>query len=189
MQLANQEAQRFNHEYIGTEHVLLGLIKEGSGVACHVLRNMGIEVGEVRKRVEDKSFCGPDMVTMGKLPQTPRTKQVILYAIEEAKSLKHTYVGTEHLLLGLVREDGGLACDVLKSFDLKLEDIRQETLELLGYSIPEEKESDQLLMVQRVAEHLAIEDGLLSVFAKIAGVTDEEWKKKVEEHKKSKEAK
>src|SRR5687768_13254072 len=89
MQLANQEAQRFNHEYIGTEHILLGLIKEGSGVAANVLKNLDISFHKVRQEIEKIVQSGPDMVTMGKLPQTPRSKKVIEYAVEEAKSLKH----------------------------------------------------------------------------------------------------
>ncbi len=98
MQLANQEAQRFNHEYVGTEHVLLGLIKEGSGVAANVLRNLDVDLRKIRNEVEKIVQAGPEMVTMGKLPQTPRAKKVIEYAIEEARNLNHNYVGTEHLL-------------------------------------------------------------------------------------------
>ena len=109
MQLANQEAQRFNHEYIGTEHILLGLVKEGSGVAANVLKNLDIDLRKVRLEVEKLVKSGPDMVTMGKLPQTPRAKKVIEYAIEEARNLNHNYVGTEHLLLGLLREQDGWA--------------------------------------------------------------------------------
>src|SRR5258706_1598843 len=95
MQLANQEAQRFNHEYIGTEHILLGLIKEGSGVAANVLNNLGIDLLMVRLDIEMIVQVGPDMVIMGsKLPQTPRAKRVIEFAIEEARTLNHQYVGT-----------------------------------------------------------------------------------------------
>ena len=103
MALANQEAQRFNHEYIGTEHILLGLVKEGSGVGANVLKNLDVDLRKVRLEVEKLVKSGPDMVTMGKLPQTPRAKKVIEYAIEEARNLNHNYVGTEHLLLGLLR--------------------------------------------------------------------------------------
>src|ERR1700748_3687180 len=91
MQLANQEAQRFNHEYIGTEHILLGLIKEGQGVASHVLKNLDIDLRKVRLEVEKIVRSGPDMVTMGRLPQTPRAKKVIEYAIEEARNFDHNY--------------------------------------------------------------------------------------------------
>src|SRR5215213_9309841 len=89
MQLANQEAQRFNHEYIGTEHILLGLVKEGSGVAANVLKNLDVDLRKIRLEVEKIVQAGPDMVTMGKLPQTPRAKKVIEYAIEEARNLNH----------------------------------------------------------------------------------------------------
>lgn len=132
MALANQEAQRFNHEYIGTEHILLGLVKEGSGVGANVLKNLGVDLRKVRLEVEKLVHSGPDMVTMGKLPQTPRAKKVIEYAIEEARNLNHNYVGTEHLLLGLLREHDGVAAQVLMNLGLKLEEVREEVLNLLG---------------------------------------------------------
>src|ERR1700756_5033230 len=135
MQLANQEAQRFNHEYVGTEHVLLGLIKEGSGVAANVLRNLDVDLRKIRNEVEKIVQAGPDMVTMGKLPQTPRAKKVIEYAIEEARNLNHNYVGTEHLLLGLLREQEGVAAQVLVALNLKLEEVREEVLNLLGHGM------------------------------------------------------
>ncbi len=134
MQLANQEAQRFNHEYIGTEHILLGLVKEGSGVAANVLKNLDIDLRKIRLEVEKIVQSGPDMVTMGKLPQTPRAKKVIEYSIEEARNLGHNYVGTEHLLLGLLREQEGVAAQVLMNLGLKLEDVREEVLNLLGHN-------------------------------------------------------
>jgi len=132
MALANQEAQRFNHEYIGTEHILLGLVKEGSGVGANVLKNLGVDLRKVRMEVEKLVKSGPEMVTMGKLPQTPRAKRVIEYAIEEARNLNHNYVGTEHLLLGLLREQDGVAAQVLMNLGLKLEEVREEVLNLLG---------------------------------------------------------
>ncbi|MFN4257653.1 MAG: ATP-dependent Clp protease ATP-binding subunit [Gemmataceae bacterium] len=135
MQLANQEAQRFNHEYIGTEHILLGLVKEGSGVAANVLKNLDIDLRKIRMEVEKIVQAGPDMVTMGKLPQTPRAKKVIEYSIEEARNLNHNYVGTEHLLLGLLREQEGVAAQVLMNLGLKLEDVREEVLNLLGHNM------------------------------------------------------
>src|SRR5881227_3950843 len=139
MQLANQEAQRFNHEYIGTEHILLGLVKEGSGVAANVLKNLDIDLRKIRIEVEKIVQSGPDMVTMGKLPQTPRAKKVIEYSIEEARNLNHNYVGTEHLLLGLLREQEGVAAQVLMNLGLKLEDVREEVLNLLGHNMPTEE--------------------------------------------------
>jgi ATP-dependent Clp protease ATP-binding subunit ClpC len=135
MQLANQEAQRFNHEYIGTEHILLGLVKEGSGVAANVLKNLDIDLRKIRIEVEKIVQTGPDMVTMGKLPQTPRAKKVIEYAMEEARNLNHNYVGTEHLLLGLLREQEGVAAQVLMNLGMKLDDVRDEVLNLLGHGL------------------------------------------------------
>src|ERR1044071_6005471 len=135
MQLANQEAQRFNHEYIGTEHVLLGLIKEGSGVAANVLKNLDVDLRKIRLEVEKLVQSGPDMVTMGKLPQTPRAKKVIEYSMEEARNLNHNYVGTEHILLGLLREQEGVAAAVLMNLGLKLEEVREEVLNLLGHGL------------------------------------------------------
>ena len=135
MQLANQEAQRFNHEYIGTEHILLGLVKEGSGVAANVLKNLDVDLRKIRLEVEKIVQSGPDLVTMGRLPQTPRAKKVIEYAMEEARNLNHNYVGTEHLLLGLLREQEGVAAQVLMNLGLKLEDVREEVLNLLGHGI------------------------------------------------------
>src|SRR5438105_779830 len=134
MQLANQEAQRFNHEYIGTEHILLGLVKEGSGVAANVLKNLDIDLRKIRLEVEKIVQSGPDMVTMGKLPQTPRAKKVLEYSIEEARNLNHNYVGTEHLLLGLLREQEAVAAQVLMYLGLKLEDVREEVINLLGHN-------------------------------------------------------
>ncbi|RMH25142.1 MAG: ATP-dependent Clp protease ATP-binding subunit [Planctomycetota bacterium] len=141
MALANQEAQRFNHEYIGTEHILLGLVKEGSGVGANVLKNLDVDLRKVRLEVEKLVRAGPEMVTMGKLPQTPRAKKVIEYAIEEARNLNHNYVGTEHLLLGLLREHDGVAAQVLMNLGLKLEEVREEVLNLLGAGAESEAES------------------------------------------------
>jgi ATP-dependent Clp protease ATP-binding subunit ClpC len=135
MALANQEAQRFNHEHIGTEHILLGLVKEGSGVGANVLKNLDVDIKKLRLEIEKLVKSGPDMVTMGKLPQTPKAKKVIEYAIEEARALNHNYVGTEHILLGLLREAEGIAAQVLMNLGLKLEDVRQEVLNLLGAGI------------------------------------------------------
>ncbi|MCK6456307.1 MAG: ATP-dependent Clp protease ATP-binding subunit [Phycisphaerae bacterium] len=139
MALANQEAQRFNHEYIGTEHILLGLVKEGSGVGANVLKNLDIDLRKVRLEVEKLVKSGPEMVTIGKLPQTPRAKKVIEFAIEEARNLNHNYVGTEHLLLGLLREQDGVAAQVLMNLGVKLEEVREEVLNLLGAGVEQEE--------------------------------------------------
>lgn len=133
MQLSNQEAQRFGHEYIGTEHVLIGLVKEGSGVASNVLKNLGADLATIRQQVEN-IVQGPTedfTPTMGKLPQTPRTKKVIEYAIDEAMGLKHNYVGTEHILLGLIREGEGIAAQVFANLKITAEQVRAAIMELL----------------------------------------------------------
>ena len=114
MQLANLEAQRLNHEYIGTEHVLMGLIKEGSSVAAHVLQSVGLTTAVLRANVDKLVQAGPDLVTRGKLPQTPRTKKVIENAMAAARELNHNYVGTEHILIGLLQEEEGVAAEILK---------------------------------------------------------------------------
>ncbi len=152
MALANQEAQRFNHEYIGTEHILLGLVKEGSGVGATVLKNLDVDIKKLRLEVEKLVKSGPDMVTMGKLPQTPRAKKVIEYAIEEARSLNHNYVGTEHILLGLLRETEGVAAQVLMNLGLKLEDVRQEVLNLLGAGVDSSFQGFGMKMGQAAAQ-------------------------------------
>lgn len=148
MALANQEAQRFNHEYIGTEHILLGLVKEGSGVGANVLKNLDVDIKKLRLEIEKLVKSGPDMVTMGKLPQTPRAKKVIEFAIEEARALNHNYVGTEHILLGLLRETEGIAAQVLLNLGLKLENVRQEVLNLLGAGVDNTYQSMGMKMPQ-----------------------------------------
>ncbi|HCC60202.1 MAG: hypothetical protein A2402_03915 [Candidatus Staskawiczbacteria bacterium RIFOXYC1_FULL_37_43] len=158
MLLANQEAQRFNHEFIGSEHVLLGLIKEGSGVAAIVLKNLGISLERAHMEVERIVPEGPDMVTMGQLPQTPRVKKVIEYAMDEALKLGHDYIGTEHILLGLLRETDSVAATVLKNLGVDagfilesatetgfiLEKIRENVLELLGICQAKPSEKNEL---------------------------------------------
>src|SRR5262245_13073519 len=126
MRLANQEAQRFNHEYIGTEHILLGLVREGSGVASKVLKTLNVNRRQVRLEVEKIVQSGPDVVTRSPLPQTAGAKKVIEYAVEEARNLGHDYIGTEHLLLGLLREQEGVAAQVLMNLGLKPEAAREE---------------------------------------------------------------
>ena len=132
MNLARQEAQRFNHEYLGTEHILLGLVQEGSGVAANVLKNMGIDLNKIRMEVEKIVKTGPAMVTMGQLPFTPRAKKVLELSMEEAGNLGHNYIGTEHLLLGLIKENEGIAARVLLSNGVLLDDAREQVLEFLG---------------------------------------------------------
>ena len=132
MGLARQEGQRVNHDYIGTEHVLLGLVQEGSGVAATVLKNLEIDLKKIRQEVERLVSNGTTMVSPGQLPFTPRAKKVLELSLEEASALGHTYIGTEHLLLGLIRENEGIAAQVLMNLGTKLEDVREEVLELLA---------------------------------------------------------
>jgi ATP-dependent Clp protease ATP-binding subunit ClpA len=133
MQLANKEAQNLRHEYIGTEHILLGLISEGNGLAANVLRNMDVNIRKLRVEVEKIVQSGPDvLVTVEHLPQTPTAKKVVEYAIDEARQLGHNYIGTEHLLLGLIRVENCVARTVLLNAGVKLEEVLEEILILLG---------------------------------------------------------
>lgn len=126
--LARKEADRFNHNYVGTEHLLLGLIKLGQGVAVNVLQKMGVDLETVRMEVEKQVGTGPEAKVSGNIPYTPRVKKVLALAGKEAKALNHSYVGTEHILLGLLREGEGVAARVLKSLDIDLERARNEIL-------------------------------------------------------------
>jgi ATP-dependent Clp protease ATP-binding subunit ClpC len=132
MALANQEAQRCNHEYLGTEHILLGLLKEGGGVGAKVLANSRVDLRKARLEVEKRVKSGPPVDYAGKLPQTPRAKRVIEYAIEESRNLHHSYIGTEHLLLGLLREQDGVAAGVLMELGVQLGQARDEVLRVLS---------------------------------------------------------
>ncbi len=130
LSLAQEEAQRFNHNYIGTEHLLLGLVREGDGVAAKVLNNLGVGLIQVRSAVEHILGNG-DWVVLGEIGLTPRAKKVIELATDEARRLGHHYIGTEHLLLGLVREGEGIAAGVLESLGVNLEKARRETIRIL----------------------------------------------------------
>ncbi|MGV3771734.1 MAG: ATP-dependent Clp protease ATP-binding subunit [Verrucomicrobiales bacterium] len=129
--LARKEADRFNHNFVGTEHLLLGLIKLGQGVAVNVLQKIGLDLETVRMEVEKLVGTGPDQKMIGNIPYTPRVKKVLTLAAKEAKNLNHTYVGTEHILLGLLREGDGVAARVLKNMDVDIEQTRQEILKEL----------------------------------------------------------
>ena len=131
LSLAQEEAQRFQHNYIGTEHLLLGLVREGEGVAAKVLLNLGVKLPKVRSAIENIIGHG-DRIVLGEIGLTPRSKKVIELAVDEARRLNHHYIGTEHLLLGLVREGEGIAAGVLESFGLNLERVRRETLAVLN---------------------------------------------------------
>src|SRR3989454_8791558 len=129
--LARKEADRFNHNYVGTEHLLLGLIKLGQGVAVNVLQKMGLDLETVRMEVEKQIGTGPETKMVGNIPYTPRVKKVLALAQKEAKQLNHNYVGTEHILLGLLREGEGAAARILKSLDVDIERCRNEILKEL----------------------------------------------------------
>ncbi|MFM2294738.1 MAG: hypothetical protein RLZZ350_1151 [Verrucomicrobiota bacterium] len=141
--LARKEADRFNHNFVGTEHLLLGLIKLGQGVAVNVLQKLGLDLETVRMEVEKQVGTGPDQKMMGNIPYTPRVKKVLALAQKEAKSLNHTYVGTEHILLGLLREGDGVAARVLKNLDVDIEQARQEILKELDPNFQASEENQQ----------------------------------------------
>ncbi len=134
--LAKEEARRFNHDYIGTEHILLGLIREGEGVAAAVLLKMGVSLENIRMEIEKLVQPGPTTQIIGDIPFTPRAKKALELAAEEARSLGHNYIGTEHLLLGLIREGEGVASQVLLNLGLDLNRVRNEVMELLGSALP-----------------------------------------------------
>ena len=134
LELARKEADRFNHNFVATEHVLLGLIKLGQGTAVNVLQKMGLDLDTVRLEVEKQVGTGPDQKVTGRVPLTPRVKKVLNLASKEAKALNHTYVGTEHILLGILREGDGVAALVLKNLDVDIDQTRQEILEELDPS-------------------------------------------------------
>ncbi len=134
--LAKEEAKRFNHDYIGTEHILLGLIKEGESVAAAVLQNLGLSLDTIRLEVEKLVQFGPSTVVSGDIPFTPKAKKVIELAMDEARRLGHNYIGTEHLLLGLIKEGEGVASHVLMNVGLDLNKVRSEVIKLLGSTTP-----------------------------------------------------
>ena len=135
LSLAQEEAQRFNHQYIGTEHILLGLVREGDGVAAKVLSDLGVELLKVRAAVEFIIGRG-DRVVLGEIGLTPRAKKVVELAVDEARRLNHHYIGTEHLLLGLIREGEGIAAGALESLGVNLEKVRRTTIEVLSQGGP-----------------------------------------------------
>ncbi len=138
--LARKEADRFNHNFVGTEHLLLGLIKLGQGVAVNVLQKMNLDLETVRMEVEKQVGTGPDQKMIGNIPYTPRVKKVLALASKEAKALNHTYVGTEHILLGLLREGDGVAARVLKNLEVDIEQTRQEILKELDPNFAAQEE-------------------------------------------------
>ena len=131
LSLAQEEAQRFNHNYIGTEHLLLGLVRMDDCTAAKVLRNLGVELNKVRSATEFIINRG-DRIVLGDIGLTPRSKKVVELAVDEARRLNHHYVGTEHVLLGLVREGEGIAAGVLESLGVRLEKVRTQTIQVLN---------------------------------------------------------
>ena len=147
--LARKEADRFNHNFVGTEHLLLGLIKLGQGVAVNVLQKLGLDLETVRMEVEKQVGTGPDQKMIGNIPYTPRVKKVLALAAKEAKALNHTYVGTEHILLGLLREGDGVAARVLKNLDVDIEQTRQEILKELDPNFAAQEEQPPAAKARR----------------------------------------
>ncbi len=140
--LARQEAERLGHEFIGTEHILLGLVKEGSGVAANVLENLAVDLEKIRLEVERYvSTPGEPVSSSSSLPFTPKAKKALELAMEEARNLEHNYIGTEHLLLGVLREQDGMAAQVLLNLGVKLEDVRAELMELLGADVAQDQQA------------------------------------------------
>ncbi len=133
--MARDEAIRLQHDYVGTEHILLGLIREGEGVAAAVLTNLSVDLDQIHERVEESVRKGKATIALGELPYTSRAKKVLEFAMAEARELNHSYVGTEHLLLGLLREEKGIAAQVLNSMGVSLEEARAETLKVLGSDV------------------------------------------------------
>lgn len=133
--MAREEAIRLQHDYVGTEHILLGLIREGEGVAAAVLTNLNVDLDQIHERVEESVRKGKATIALGELPYTSRAKKVLEFAMAEARDFSHSYVGTEHLLLGLLREEKGIAAQVLNSLDVTLEEARAETLKVLGSDV------------------------------------------------------
>ena len=129
--LAREEAERYRHEYLGTEHILLGLLKDGGGIAIAVLQKLGIDPKQLRVELERNLPKSVDTPVEGDIPFTPKAKKVLEYAVEEARLMGHNYIGTEHLLLGIVREKDGLAAKVLSSLGINLQETREQTINLL----------------------------------------------------------
>ena len=135
LSMARQEAIRLQHDYVGTEHILLGLIREGEGVAAHVLGNLNVDLDQIHERVDESVRRGKATIALGELPYTNPAKKVLEFAMAEARELNHSYVGTEHLLLGLLRESKGIAAQVLNSLGITIEEARSETLKVLGSDV------------------------------------------------------
>lgn len=141
--LARREADRFNHNFVGTEHLLLGLVALGQGTAVAVLRKLGLNLETVRMEIEKQVGTGPDQRMIGNIPYTPRVRKVLALASKEAQALNHTYVGTEHILLGILLEGDGVAGRVLRNLDVDIEQTRQEILKELDPNFAIDKNEAQ----------------------------------------------
>jgi ATP-dependent Clp protease ATP-binding subunit ClpA len=168
--LAQDEARALKHNYIGTEHILLGLLREEEGLAARVLESLDITVEEVRAQVARIVGQG-DEVTTGQIPFTPRAKKVLELALREALSLGHNYIGTEHILLGLVRENEGVAARILLDFDLDAEKVRDQTIAMSAAPAPRTRPpspmSDPLRLVDLAALTLALEEAKLRLIEEV----------------------
>ena len=140
MALANQQAQQSRHKYIVTGHILIGLLKEQSSTGCKVLKNLGVDIETMLLEVEKIIKRDPENIDAAEPPKIPGARQVIEHAAEEARSLQHNYIGTEHILLGLLRQGEGATAKVLAEANLKYEDVRQEIMNVLGKEVDKEKE-------------------------------------------------
>jgi hypothetical protein len=160
--LARKEADRFNHNFLGTEHLLLGLIKLGQGVAVNVLQGMGIDLDTVRIAVEKEVGTGPDQKMIGNIPYTPRVKKVLALASKEAKALNNTYVGTEHILLGLLREGDGVAAKVLKNLDVDIEEARQKVLRELDPNFLPQPDNEARNLISKGTTSMEFEHDLIN---------------------------
>jgi len=134
--LARDEAKRLDHDYLGTEHILLGLIREGEGIGATALQNLGIDLARVRTEIEKAVGRGGGALFLGQIPFTPRAKKVLELAVREARNLGHNYIGTEHLLLGLIKEAEGVAAQVLTNLGADLGKVKEEVASLLGTQVP-----------------------------------------------------
>ena len=168
--LANQEAQKLNHEYIGTEHILLGLVREGSGVGATALKNLDFDYKKAEINIRKLVREGPDMATMGRFPQTPKAKAVIEEAINYARSIKHHYIGTEHLLYGLLQDEKEIAYQVLKDSGLDKDKIIGELENLIGIISQEKNAEDSLLTITK--ELKKYRDGISSVINRLEKRTE-----------------
>ena len=180
LSLAQEEARRFQHNYIGTEHLLLGLIREEKGVAAKVLSNLGVELNKVRSAVEFIIGRG-DRIVLGEIGLTPRAKKVIELAVDEARRLNHHYIGTEHLLLGLVREGEGIAAGVLESLGVNLEKVRTQTIQVLHAQNRQtrvcsfcSKQQDQVQRIIAGPGNASVCDECVAAFSKGTEETQEE---------------